>query len=70
MLAMDSHMAGPMCVKLSGVVGGAGGVTSAKKKSNFQIEIFFACCLTLYDLCTHDNSLSFEDCRLATHLPN
>ena len=32
--------------------------------------IFFACNLTLTHLCTRDDSLGFEDCRLATHLLN
>ena len=50
-------------------------VKSAKKNKkkiwwNFFLKIFFACYLTLPHLCTRDDSLGFEDCRLATHLLN
>ena len=51
------------------------GETSAKKEF-FPLKIkiffkdFFACNLTLPHLCMRDNSLGFEDCRLATHLLN
>ena len=41
-----------------------------KKKFNFFLMIFFACNLTLTHLCTCDDSLGFEDCRVATHLLN
>ena len=72
---MDSQMAGPMCVKLSGVVRGCAGSDLGQKKIpifklKFFLEFFFASYLTLYDLCTRDDSLGFEDCRLATHLLN
>ena len=33
-------------------------------------KIFFHCNLTLPHLCTHNDSLGFEDCRLATHQLN
>ena len=46
-------------------------MTSAPKKIQiFIVKFFFACYLTLYDLCMCDHSLGFEDCRLATHLLN
>ena len=68
-------MAGPMCVKLSGVVRGCAGSDLGQKKIpifklKFFLEFFFASYLTLYDLCMRDDSLGFEDCRLATHLLN
>ena len=36
----------------------------------FSEEFFFACNLNLHNLYTRDDSLGFEDCRLATHLLN
>ena len=41
-----------------------------KKFLKKKITIFFACNLTLPHLFTRDDSLGFEDCRLATHLLN
>ena len=70
---MDSHMAGPMCVKLSGVVGGCRVGDLGQKKiqiENFVRFFFGRGHLTLYDLCMCDDSLGFEDCCLATHLLN
>ena len=62
-------------MKLSGAVGG--GVESDLGQKKIEIENFFyfeiflsSCTLTLSDLCTRDDSLGFEDCRLATHLLN
>ena len=38
----------------------------------FRMQNFFlsSCTRTLSDLCMRDDSLGFEDCRLATHLLN
>ena len=58
-LPMDSHMAGPMCVKLSGVDGG-----SVKKSQIFKF--FFWNFFRFLS----DDFLGFEDCRLVTHLIN
>ena len=72
---MISEIPGPICVRLSGFVGGRwGDVLGPKKIQNVDIEkIFFflsTCNLTLSHLCTRDDSLGFEDCRFATHLLN
>ena len=77
---MISKMPGPICVKLSGIVGGRWVVVLGRKKiQNVELEIkniflatFFlsTCNLTLSDLCMCDDSLGFEDCRFATHLLN
>ena len=68
-------MAEPMSVKLSGVdgvyrVSDLGQKKILKKEIEFFFDDFFACNLTLTHLCPRDNSLGFEDCRLATHLLN
>ena len=57
------------------MMGGVGRVTSAKKNSKifkliFFKDFFFAWNLTLSDFYTRNDSLGFEDCRLATHLLN
>ena len=79
---MISQMAEPICVKLSGVFGvwWASDLRQnfffvdheifEKKKFNNFFEDFLACNLTLLHLCMRDDSLGFEDCRLATHLLN
>ena len=72
---MISHVAEPVAVRLSGDDGGSRASDLGQKKfKNFQIDfflkIFFACNLTLSDFCTRNDSLGFEDCRLATHLLN
>ena len=65
---MISEMAGPICVKLSGIVGARWEIVLSEKKiQNFDIEIFFyfdffslsSCTRTLSDLCTCDDSLGF-----------
>ena len=72
-------MAGPISLKLSGVHEERWETVLGQKKIRFhhfekilekKITNFFACNLTLPHLCTRDDSLSFEDCRLATHLLN
>ena len=70
---MISEMAGPICVRLSGIVGGRWEIVLGQKIKN--IDVFFCfflttCNLTLSDICTHDDSLGFEDCHFATHLLN
>ena len=60
---MISQMAEPNCVKLSGVVGGNSESDLGQKKIQ-NVDI------TLTYLCTRDDPLGFEDCRLATHLLN
>ena len=76
---MDSTMAGPISLELSGVHEGRWEIVLGQKKISFghfekilekKITIFFACNLTLPHLFTRDDSLGFEDCRLATHLLN
>ena len=71
---MDTHMPGPICVKFSELVEGRWEIHLGQKKSKiFQIEFFFEdffCLQPNSDLCTRDDSLGFEDCRLATHLLN
>ena len=79
---MISQMAEPICVKLSGVaaVWWASDLRQKKifltvkflkkKKLTIFLKIFLACNLTLPHLCMRDDSLGFEDCRLATHLLN
>ena len=75
---MISEMAMPICVRLSGIVGGRWEIVLGPKKfQNIDVEkcgffVFFlsTCNLTLSHLCTRDDSLGFEDCRFATHLLN
>ena len=73
---MDSHVAEPVTVRLSGDDGGsrASDLGEEKKFKNCQVDfflkIFFAFNLTICDFCMRDDSLGFEDCRLATHLLN
>ena len=74
---MISQVAEPVTVRLSGDDGGWRASVLGQKK-NFEkyfstfffLKIFFACNLNLHNLYTHDDSLGFEDCRLATHLLN
>ena len=71
-------MPGSIYVKLSEFVEGRWAIALGQKKiQNVDLEkiCFFCfflstCNLTLSDHCTRDDSLGFEDCRLATHLLN
>ena len=56
---MPDLMPGPICVKLSGVAG-VWWESDLGQKINFSLP----------HLCMRDDSLGFEDCRLATHLLN
>ena len=62
---MISHMPGPICVRLSGIVGGRWEIVLSQ---NVDIENLSKLPCIAPSLITHNNSLGFEDWRCATLL--
>ena len=65
---MISDISGPICVRLSEIVGGRWEVVCGQKIQDVNVEMCFF--LLSADLCTCDDSLGFEDCCIVTHLLN
>ena len=74
---MISEMPGPICFRLSGIVGGWWGAILGKKikmltyeKKKFMFFFLSTRNVTISYLWTHDDSLGFEDWCFAAHLLN